>query len=87
MKTRAKLMRFGTTLLLASSLAGCAIPSKETPVSNLKPWKPIRFDCADTKETRAQVIEHNNVYLTLKTGKKIVYGDTCPETKPQPKTS
>jgi len=87
MKTHARLMKLGTTLLLASSLAGCETPSKDLPVSNLKPWKPIKFDCADTKETRAQVIEHNNVYLTLKTGKKVVYGDSCPEAKPTPKTS
>lgn len=81
------LMKFGMIPLLASLLAGCGTPGNVTPVSNLRPFKPITFDCADTKPTREQVIAHNNVLMTLKTGKKTVYGDTCPAPKPAPKVS
>ncbi len=88
MKTTVKLMKFGMLLPLLSLLAGCETPqSEKPPVTNLKPFKAIGWDCKDTPETRKQVIAHNSVLATLKSGKKTVYADDCVEQKPQPKTS
>lgn len=81
--------KFALMLPLASLLGGCeALTNAEkTPVSDLRPWRTISYSCKDTKETRQQIIAHNSVYDTLKRTKKVVYKDTCPEAKPQPKTS
>lgn len=88
MLTLKRLTTFGMLLPLAALLGACEIPPKEkVPVTNLRPFKPIEWSCQDTKETRAQVIAHNSVLATLKTGKKTLYSDDCPEQKPQPKTS
>ena len=65
-------------LLPAVLLAGCETPSN-VPVTDLRPWKTISYSCADTKSTRDQVIEHNNRFLSLKAGRKVIYGDTCPK--------
>lgn len=82
-----RLMKCGTLLLLPSLLIGCAQNTKEVPISDVRPWRPISYSCVDSKETRRQVIAHNSVYDTLKGGRKVVYGDTCPEKAPPPKTS
>lgn len=74
-------------LPLASLLAGCETPTAATPVTNLKPFQPIRWECKDTPETRKQILAHNSVLQTLKTGKRTVYSDDCEQPKPQPKTS
>lgn len=74
-------------LMLSLAGAGCETQPKEIPTTNLKPFKPIGWSCQDTKETRQQVIAHNSVLATLKSGKKTVYSDDCPEPKQPPKTS
>lgn len=87
MTTLKKLMKFATLLLLPSLLAGCETPTAATPVTNLKPFRSILWSCQDTPETRKQVLAHNSVLATLKSGKRTVYSDDCEQPKPQPKTS
>ena len=55
---------------------------KVVPVSDLRSFKPISWRCADTPETRKQVVAHNSVLASLKSGRKTVYSDDCPEGKP-----
>lgn len=86
MPTMKKLMTFAALLPLLSLLAGCETPTAVT-VTNLKPFRPIGFECKDTPETRKQILAHNSVLATLKSGKRTVYSDDCVEQKPQPKTS
>lgn len=81
-----KLMKF-VMLSLLPSLGACAQSTNVVPISDVRPWRPVSYSCADTKETRRQVIAHNSVYDTLKSGKRVVYGDTCLEKAPPPKTS
>lgn len=64
------------------AVSGCA-QMREIPVTDLRPWKPIKASCADTQETRDQVRAHNSVLDSLKSGKKVVYRDDCKqEAKP-----
>ena len=65
-------------LILTCGLSACAEPEK-VPVTNLGPFKPISSSCADTAQTRKEIRQHNSVYDSLKTGKKVVYEDKCPE--------
>jgi len=51
-------------------------------VSDLRPWQPITYSCKDTAGTRAQIIAHDSVYDSLKTGRKVVIQDKCTEAKP-----
>lgn len=85
MRQPGPLTRFAKTFLPASAaaliLSACAT-EKPVPVHDLRPWKPIKWKCADTEETRKQVIAHNSVYASLKSGKKVVYADDCPQGKP-----
>ena len=87
MLTMKKPLKFATLLLLPSLLAGCETPTAATPVTNLKPFKPISWQCIDSPETRKQILAHNSVLATLKSGKRTVYSDDCEQPKPQPKTS
>jgi hypothetical protein len=64
-------------LLLAGG--GCETPAAGTPDTSLRSFKPIHWACADTPQTRKEVIAHNSVYATLKRGKKVVYADDCPK--------
>ena len=61
-------------------LAGCAADTS-VPVTDLRPWKPITYSCKDTKATRVQILQHDSVYDTLKSGKKVVNQDRCPKTE------
>jgi len=47
------------------------------PVTDLRPWRPITYSCADTAETRRQIVAHNSVLDTLRRGRKVVYRDDC----------
>jgi len=71
-------------LLLAS--AGCA-GATSVPVSDLRPWQPITYSCKDTPATRAQILAHDSVYDTLKSGRKTVNQDKCEEAPKPAKTS
>lgn len=64
-------------MLSALALGGCATQVAVTPDSGLRSFKPIRWSCADTPETRKQVVAHNSVYASLKAGKKVIYADDC----------
>jgi hypothetical protein len=65
-------------LLLPLGLAGCAIPTSAlTPSASLRAFRAITWSCADTQETRRQVLAHNSVYDTLRTGRRTVYADDC----------
>ena len=66
--------------LLAAS-AGCATPTV-VPVTDARPFRIIKASCRDTPETRKQVDQHNSVLDTLRSGKRVVYKDDCPEGKP-----
>ena len=66
-------------LLLAS--AGCA-QNTPVPVSDVRAFKPITMSCRDTVATRAQIVAHNSVLDSLKSGKRVVYSDDCPKEKP-----
>lgn len=74
------MMRPIAIAVLALGLAGCSggvvVP---VPVSDVRPFKPITLSCQDTAPTRQQIIAHNSVYDTLKSGHKIVYKDDCVE--------
>jgi hypothetical protein len=66
-------------LLVAS--AGCA--TQTVAVSDVRSFKPLTWSCKDTAQTRAGVVAHNSVLESLKSGKRIVYKDDCPqEAKP-----
>jgi hypothetical protein len=69
------------SLTLISALAGCS-EVREVPVTDLRPFKPISSSCVDTAETRKEIRAHNSVLDSLKTGRKVVYADGCPESKP-----
>ena len=62
-------------LLLAS--AGCA--TQTVAVSDVRSFKPIGWSCQDTVTTRKEVVAHNSVLASLKSGKKVVYSDDCPK--------
>ena len=68
-------------ILICGSLSACS-EVREVPVADLRPWKPISASCDDTAETRKQVRDHNGVYDSLKSGKRIVYADPCKDVKP-----
>jgi hypothetical protein len=62
-------------LLLAN--VGCA---QSTPalISDVRWAKNITLSCKDTPATRVQIIAHNSVLDTLKSGRRVVYKDDCP---------
>ena len=68
-------------ILMLAALNGCG-EAKQIPVVDLRPWKPISTSCADTPETRTQVVAHNSVLDSLKSGRKVVYADPCPKAAP-----
>ena len=72
-------------MLSALGLAGCSTPINVAPDTSLQSFKPITLSCQDTPETRSQIVAHNSVFDSLKTGKKVVYRDGCQ--KPEAKTS
>lgn len=74
-------MRMAIALLLGVTLAGCS-EVREVPVTDLRPFKPISSSCDDTAETRKEIRAHNSVLASLKTGKRVVYSDPCPEKAP-----
>ena len=59
------------------ALGACATQTVVTPKSSLRAFRPITWTCADTEETRRQIVAHNSVYATLRTGRKVVYADDC----------
>lgn len=75
--------------IAASALLLGACSQTVVPVTDVRPFRTITTSCRDTAETRKQVIRHNSVLDTLKTGKDVVYGDDCPAPakKEPPKTS
>jgi hypothetical protein len=64
------------SLTLTFGLAGCS-EVREVPVTDLRPFKPISSSCVDTAETRREIRAHNSVLESLKTGKRVVYSDSC----------
>lgn len=66
---------------VAVALTACS-EVREVPVTDLRPFKPISSSCADTPETRKEIRAHNSVLDSLKTGKRVVYSDPCPEKAP-----
>ena len=74
-------MRAAIALLLVFALAGCS-EVREVPVTDLRPFRPISSSCADTEQTRKEVRAHNSVLDSLKTGRKVIYSDPCPEKAP-----
>lgn len=66
---------------LVGTLAACS-EVREIPVTDLRPFKPITASCADEAETRKQIRDHNGVYESLRTKKKVVFRDDCPPGKP-----
>jgi hypothetical protein len=68
--------------IIALSTTACG-ETKTVAVTSIRPWKPISSSCQDTPETRKEIVAHNSVYSSLKSGKKTVYEDDCPkEEKP-----
>jgi len=63
-------------------ILGACSEVREVPVTDLRPFKPISSSCVDTVETRKEIRAHNSVLASLKTGKRVVYSDPCPENKP-----
>ena len=67
-------------------VSGCETPQKIVPVSSTKAFRPIIWACegpdAASGKAREGIIAHNSVLASLKTGKKTVYADHCPEAKP-----
>jgi len=60
---------------------GCA--TQTVAVSDVRSFKPLTWSCKDTETTRKGIAAHNSVLESLKSGKRIVYKDDCPqEAKP-----
>lgn len=72
-------MHWQVTAIVPCIILGACSDTKEILVTDLRPWKPITASCADTAETRKQIRDHNGVLQSLKTGKKVVYADSCPK--------
>jgi hypothetical protein len=74
-------------LIVASALLLGACSQTVVPVSDIRPFRPITMSCKDTPDTRTQIVRHNSVLDSLKSGKDVVYRDDCPAKKEPPKTS
>ena len=70
-------------MLLLPASAGCATPTV-VPTSDIRAFKPITMSCRDTLATRAQIVAHNSVLDSLKSGKRVVYQDDCPIEQQKP---
>ena len=62
-------------LILVAFLGGC---STLLPVTSTDWDRPITSSCADTPDTRKQIIQHNSALDTIRKGKPVVYRDRCP---------
>lgn len=74
-------------------LAGCeSLSLQKTRTvaidTSTKVFEPITYSCDDTGRTRAQIVEHNSVYDTIKKGTTVTYRDHCqPVAKATPKAA
>lgn len=75
--------RAGSLILFCVALSACS-EVREIPVTDLRPFKPITASCQDTPETRKQIRDHNGVYESLRTKKKVVFRDDCPKQDEKP---
>lgn len=63
-------------LCAAVLLAGCATRT-QTVDTAVEVFGPIRYSQDDTCATQKRLAEHNSVYDTLKSGRRVVYAAPC----------